>query len=265
VRKRVYIALAVLLVVIAGVSAWQGLREREPVYQGKRLSVWLKAYQISGFVGIEAREKANAAVRQAGTNAISTLLRMLRAKDWALKVKLMDLASRQHFIKIEYTPAQDWHLAPLYAFEVLGAEAQSAVPALIEIANQNISPESRYCALDALGYIGPPAKEAVYSLLRWSTNSDYEVRGQAFFALGKIGTEPDRVLPVLINALHDESGTVQTCAILALKDYGPNAKRAVPALVEFLNTHDDATSDRSYATNALKAIDPEAAAKAGVK
>jgi C-terminal processing protease CtpA/Prc len=43
-RKRVYIALAVLLVILAGVVAWQGLHERKPVYQGKRLSVWLKSF-----------------------------------------------------------------------------------------------------------------------------------------------------------------------------------------------------------------------------
>jgi C-terminal processing protease CtpA/Prc len=43
-RKRVYIALAVLLVILAGVVAWQGLREHKPVYQGKRLSVWLKSF-----------------------------------------------------------------------------------------------------------------------------------------------------------------------------------------------------------------------------
>jgi len=41
-RKRVYIALAVLLVMLASVAAWQVLRERKPVYQGKWLSVWLK-------------------------------------------------------------------------------------------------------------------------------------------------------------------------------------------------------------------------------
>jgi len=36
-RKRFYIALAMLLGVLAGVITWQALRlrEREPVYQGK--------------------------------------------------------------------------------------------------------------------------------------------------------------------------------------------------------------------------------------
>ena len=45
-QKRVYIALAVLLVMLAGVIAWQVLHLREPIYQGKRLSSWLEAYKL---------------------------------------------------------------------------------------------------------------------------------------------------------------------------------------------------------------------------
>ena len=39
-HKRVQIALAVLLAILAGVSVWHGLRLREPVYHGKRLGSW---------------------------------------------------------------------------------------------------------------------------------------------------------------------------------------------------------------------------------
>ena len=76
-RKRVYIALAVLLVMLAGVIAWQVLRLREPVYQGKRLSVWLVQYGTNhwsaGRNG-ELDKQAEAAIRHIGTNAIPTLL-----------------------------------------------------------------------------------------------------------------------------------------------------------------------------------------------
>ena len=52
-RKGVQIALAVLLVATAGVIVWQGLREREPIYQGKPLSVWLQRYNTHGsFIGL---------------------------------------------------------------------------------------------------------------------------------------------------------------------------------------------------------------------
>jgi len=42
-RKRVKIAFVLLLVTLAGVIVWQVLytQEREPSYQGKRLSAWL--------------------------------------------------------------------------------------------------------------------------------------------------------------------------------------------------------------------------------
>jgi HEAT repeat protein len=176
----------------------------------------------------------------------------------------MDLTRRQHSIKNEYPPAEDWNLGAQYGFSVLGAKAQSSVPALIEIANQNISSASQYCAIEALGYIGPPAKDAIPSLLGWATNADWQVRCHALLALGRIRTEPDRVLPVLINALHDPSYVVHPDAVRALLEFGPNAKLAVPALVEFLNA-DDHSTDRLLVTNALKAIDPEAATRAGVK
>jgi hypothetical protein len=45
-QERVYIALAVVLVTLAGVIAWQMLHLREPVYEGKRLSSWLEAYRL---------------------------------------------------------------------------------------------------------------------------------------------------------------------------------------------------------------------------
>jgi HEAT repeat protein len=68
---------------------------------------------------------------------------------------------------------------------------------------------------------------------------------------------------VLTNALHDPSSYVQNAAVQQLGMFGRDAKLAVPALVEFLNaSHDDV--NKFNATNALKAIDPEAAAKAGV-
>ena len=49
--------------------------------------------------------KTDEVVRQAGTNALPTLLRMLRAKDSSLKVNLVDLLTRQHIIKMDFTLA----------------------------------------------------------------------------------------------------------------------------------------------------------------
>jgi hypothetical protein len=64
-------------------------------------------------------------------------------------------------------------------FFELGRSAQNAVPALIEIANQNISRDSQYYAVYSLGCIGPAAKEAVPSLLRWTTDTNDLLRNNS--------------------------------------------------------------------------------------
>ena len=255
---RVHSALGVLVVAVLALAGWQVLRLREPVYHGKPLRSWLKDYaQVFRLPSNAALNTLNAdeAVRQAGTNALPTLLRMLRAKDSAWKVKLMELAKRQHIINIDYTSAEIWNRAAPFAFGVLGAKAQTAVPALIEIANRNISPPSQYSAIMALGYIGPSAKEAVPSLLRWATNTDAEVREISILGLGAIGAEPYRVAPVLIDALHDPDFGVQGKAAWALGNLRSNAELAVPALVECLNNE---KADRQRAIEALGAFGPSA-------
>jgi len=241
-----------------GVMAWQMLWAHEPVYQGKPLSQCL-APSLSdadrGMMNWEARHlEADNAVRQAGTNALPTLLRMLRAKASPLKLWFIDLAQRQHIIatRIRYASAEEQNDAAQRAFKVLGAEARSAVPALLEIASRNISPASHYAAIDALGNIGPQAREAVPSLLQWATNGGSQPF-HAIIALGRIGAEPGTVVPFLTNALSDPN--VRPSAAFALGEFGTNARLAVPALVMFLHSDTDLT-DKTIYTNALKQIDP---------
>ena len=269
-RKTVQVALAILLVMLAGVIAWQVLCLREPIYQERRLGDWLAVYKMAGLAGVETwqvrveQQKADEAVRHAGTNALPILLRMLRANDSALKVKCVELAKRQHFIGIKYTPAEELNYRACSGFGVLGAKAQSAVPALIEIANHNLSRASRWYAIEALVLVGPPAQEAIPLLSGWATNADGSVRSYAINALGRIRAEPERGLPVLINALNDPDVQIRTAALMALQGLGPNAKPALPVLVEFLSNA-PSSIEWTCASNALKAIDPEAAAKAAVK
>ena len=162
-QKRLHIVLGVVLVMLASVIVWQVQHLREPVYKGRRLDDWLSAYRLQGTAGVETwqvrlqQQEAEEALRHAGTNALPTLLRMLRAKDSALKLRFIQLAGRQHLIKIRYTPAEELNYRACSAFGVLHAKAQSAVPALREIADQNLSYASRWYALTALQSVGPPA------------------------------------------------------------------------------------------------------------
>ena len=71
-------------------------------------------------------------------------------------------------------------------FHVLGPKAAGAVPALLDIASQNTSPDCQFCALQALVYIGPAAKETVPTLLRWATNADPRLRRTASDTLRRV-------------------------------------------------------------------------------
>ena len=210
--KRVWIAIVVVVVALAGVVGWQVMKPSdEPVYRGRALTSWLRdsaevfyvvdhpgldmfqRYDLISPLGTNASAGLNAtapqareALHQIGTNAIPTLLRLLRAKDSPSKAKFINLARRQRLIKIELAPSDFWNYAAAWAFQQLGESARSAVPSLIDIAKENVSQSSRKFAIMSLGSVGPAAKEAVPALLLWLTNADSEVRSWAAISLRHI-------------------------------------------------------------------------------
>jgi HEAT repeat protein len=270
-RKRAKIALGVLVAAVLVVMGWQVFRpqEREPVYQGKPLSVWLQECRA------DYRGPAHDAVRQIGTNAIPTLLKMLTKKDSLVVSKLSDLWDR-HIQDSPHLPG--WFRHPswyenrawclrgeaLLGFDILGANAQQAVPALIAIYERNISPDDKAKTGYSLNAIGPEAQRmAIPSYLRAAASPDAWVRWVALLALSEVRVEPRLVVPALAKSLGDPNLPGPVLAARALAEFGTNAQQAVPALLPLLS--DPNVIVRSTATNALKAIDPEAAAKAGVK
>ena len=67
-------------------------------------------------------------------------------------------------------------------------------------------------------------------LLQYAANTKIWVRYQAMVSLGAIHAEPERVIPVLINALNDPNENVQNVAVQSLGQFdepGP----AVPPLI----------------------------------
>ncbi len=267
-RKQVYIALAVLLVILAGVIAWQVLREREPVYQGKSLSAWVKGYtpdpkDYRPLVEQPQWKQTDAALRALGTNAIPSLLRMLRATDAPWKVKLVRLASKQRFIKTSRASAGELNMWASMAFESLQGSASNSVPELIQIYEEHRSECSQNAVVNALRSIGPAAARAVPCLLGAAASSDLAIRNNALAALGEIHAQSELAVPVLIKALRDPDASVRGAAACSLRDFGADAKPAVPALMQMLKDEDEYAG--GLAAEALEHIDPEAAAKAGVK
>jgi hypothetical protein len=112
----------------------------------------------------------------------------------------------------------------------------------------------RMNAAQSIGELGPVAQSAVPALLQALRGKDAAVHGAVIEALGKIHSEPQVVIPLLIGYLEDEH--LNDEAALALANYGSLAKAAVPKIVPMLHAQD---KDARYAaTKALRQIDPEA-------
>jgi hypothetical protein len=269
-RKRVYIALAVLLVALAGVITWQVLREREPVYQGKRLSAWLKQYGTNHWAagsGGELDKQAETAIRQIGTNAIPLYLSIITTRESPLKLKLLALVPKRWLVRFHLRGVYELRFLGSYGLIALGAEAKPAVPVLIALLNDK-DPEVRYTAVFTLRSLGPVARDALPALIKCLQDPDFTVRSDAIFGLGELHQDPDRVIPILVEFLDkpqnpQQSVTLRHNALWSLRQFGPQAKSAVPSLLRLLN--DEHEILRWEATNGLRVIDPEAAAKVGVK
>jgi HEAT repeat protein len=324
--------LAGIALIMVAVMVWLVLRQpSEPKYKGTRLRVWLREHEIimDAPGSIQIGPNAVEALNHVGTNAIPVLLKMLAEQDSDLKLKLIELAQRQHFININPAFARDRNIEAAEAFRVLGSSASNAVPELIRIYHPEGSHVSRTSILSALGSIGPMAHAAVPLLLRETADTNDVVRRFALQSLGDIHSEKDVTIPALEKALVDPDSSCRLTAVLGLAKFGTNARSAtsslvemlavpseflrfcavdalgkiyekaewparaldeptpadppstliqiiegfqamgtnaapaVPALVKFLSDPDEGV--RRSATNALKAIDPQAAAKAGVQ
>lgn len=273
-RKRVYVALAVFLVAIGGVGVWQVLRLWEPVYQGRSLRVWLKQYGISRYSWywlpggtVESGKQAETAIRQIGTNAIPTCLKMMTTRESPLKLKLLALVPQRWLDRFHMPSRYDYRILGAYGLIALGADEKSSVPALVALLNDK-DPGVRYPAVFALRSLGPVAGDALPSLINCLKDPEFAVQSDAILGLGEIRQEPERVIPILVKFLDEpqnpqHSIIIRADAIWSLRQFGAQAKPAVLVLLRLLN--DAHEGIRSDATNALKAIDPEAAAKAGVE
>src|SRR5271157_6281591 len=104
-RKRIAIASASLLLLLVGTVAWEVWREREPVYQGKRLSVWLEGPPDADSISPETET----AIRAMGTDALPALLNMVRIRNTLFRKVLSGLSGEQNWFRIHIRPVEEIH------------------------------------------------------------------------------------------------------------------------------------------------------------
>jgi hypothetical protein len=248
-----HILTVTLLIAILGITAWFLLRPDPKLsYQGRQLDSWLDDCLPSA--PPPAREKATEAVRHIGTNAVPTLVRMLRQKDSKFKLRLIQLIQMQHWVHFNFESSADRHLEAMSGIAFLGPEAKSAVPALLEIYNEHRTNyyDSSLTMAQLIANMGPAAADAVPQFVQATTDANFQIRFNAVNTLAQIHARPDLSVPALTRSLRDPDETVRGMAALCLADFGTNARSALPELTRMLA---DPDSDvRAAAAEALKEI-----------
>jgi HEAT repeat protein len=183
-----------------------------------------------------------------------------------------------HIPPPRYIP-DERNYAAAFGLMWLGSNAAQAVPQLIKMYDSH--PEaswSSYVPL-AVGFVGPPAKQAVPMLLRAITNTNSMVRIYAAKALGQIHADAPTTVAALVRCLRDPEEDVRMSAVWALHEFGPDAKAAVPNLLQFVRSETQGAKPMSIgkfplqmiftlniydiAREAVWKIDPDAARNAG--
>ncbi len=266
------------------------LNSRGPSYRGRTLTAWTTEFDG---IGGPKRDEAEVAVRSIGTNGLSCIRSMLRAKDTPLKVQANALLSRQSWIKFRFVSAQVLRQRGLRACRALGTNARPAIPDITALvydpqlsrdaatvltqfgsevipiltnAAAHPDPRIRYGAIAPIAILDD--QSTVPTLLRCLKDPDDNVRAFATEALGIVAKDPEAAIPALLESLQDTNSFVRSAAAYRLNLWTryPQAKAAVPLLIKaFRETAQSPPSDPgnySLHRNAeaiLKKLDPQAA------
>ncbi|MBI4659719.1 MAG: HEAT repeat domain-containing protein [Verrucomicrobia bacterium] len=247
------IGVALALIVL---TRWfTALRQQEPHFQGRPLGIWLEELVADSSTD---NEQAAEAIRRLGQAAVPFIVREMQCKDSALKATLMGLLRKQTLVKFKLTRAQERRRRARLAFMHVAADAQSAVPKLVDALSER-DPEIRWSAANFVGWIGVKANAdaAVPALIEALRDGHARVRQYAANALRNIGPRgAQRAAPALIQCLNDKTMEVRATAAVALGSLGHGTPEAIPALIAALRDKEEGV--RSGAAHGLGGLGAEA-------
>jgi len=117
----------------------------------------------------------------------------------------------------------------------------------------------------AIATLGADADPAVPLLLSGLHSTNQTMVQQALYAVARLQRRPDLCVPALAAMLECPDPNVRYQSLLALGAFGAEAKPAVPQILRLIQHSTQWQWVQWEATNALTAIDPEAAAKVVLK
>jgi hypothetical protein len=268
-RRLLWILGACGIVSVLAVAFWAG--EREPEYEGKKLSEWISPHidyylprtgsgkKPPDFATLQkANQDAVKAVRAIGTNGLPFLTKWACHETPPWKSNVLVLSARYCPWLDRWTYSEKGRLSPyaFFGFSILGPEASPAIPQLVQFAkgpNTNVAK----IAVHLLGSIGDQAvpfiMDALTNRQAYPALPASAVAGPGMF---RRVTNRRPVVLALAGCLGHPQPDVRSAAATALPQLLPEARTAVPALTERLKDREDMV--RAAALNALAQIAPEA-------
>jgi HEAT repeat protein len=215
---------------------------------------------IAGALFVSAAAVGAAVYGVEGTVAVVTLacLSLVVTYDrwarWAVAPeKETDLATARAQLEKLHHPRRSVRWRAANVLRAVGPDCAPIVSELVGLLGHS-DPIVRAHVCQALGSIGPGAKEAVPTLLELLKERPYP----AVFALTGIGPDAKAAVPLLIEHMRAGTGNCETFVAIALWKIEQNAELAVPALLDVLQ--DESAPLRRAAVDALSRIGPPAEA-----
>jgi HEAT repeat protein len=247
---------ALILGVIVLVASWS----REPSYDGRTLTSWLKESSAAPRGEAQPTSEAAVAIRAIGAGRVTPhLLRMAQAQDGPIRSWIIRKNEHWDIACLRMREAWMTQEFAIAGFEALGTNCASAVPQLVRLigdtnhartavlclagigkpaagpvcqAFTNPSPEVRCIAASLLTRVTDDLEVYLARLSVPLNDPDPGVRSAAVLALASQAHHPDAVIPLLVKALQDPDQNVSRYAAGLLGRLGTNGVRAFEALSE---------------------------------
>lgn len=185
------------------------------IYDGKALRSWA----LQALLGDElAKRDATTEFRKLGSNAVPGLIALLRTKDsflrkeiWAVEPNMPAPIQKVITARVRRPDAATIRSSAARSLELIGGDAQEAVPALAIMLRKDV-PQGQFEAALALGSIG---REGVTELVACSESTDSSIRYAAVSGLGNVKSCNIAIVLALLKASGDPAVSVTACGVLS--------------------------------------------------
>lgn len=189
VRRAVFMVAITVFLSATGALLYALMRS-EPTWNGRRLSSWLDDLRADSQLSRASQDQAEAAVRAIGDKSIPLLLTWMNSDDSPVKKAIYGSLPRGLQLRWHPQWAFDRQWMAATAFDILGTNAEPAIPKLSQLLGTG---KRGRAAAAALGGVGATAFPVLTNLLAQQQTAE-----DAAYGLTRFG---DEALPVLIRTL----------------------------------------------------------------